>query len=73
MGFCRRVERKKRTIIEILLVGEYQEQTVLHFAIVDDAVQLLFCLVHARSVRRVDDEDETLGTCSFLCFSILIP
>lgn len=64
-GEERKVEEVVRTVVEILLVGKYQEQTILHLAVVDDAVQLLFCLVHARGVRRIDDENKTLSTCDF--------
>lgn len=58
-----RIIEKQRTLLEILLVGEYQQQTVLHFSVVDDAVQLLSGLIHTGAVGRVDDEDETLGAC----------
>lgn len=55
--------RGELTVWEILLVGEDEEQTVLHLAIVDDPVQLLPRLIDARAVGRVDNEDETLRAC----------
>jgi hypothetical protein len=45
---------------DVLLVGKHQEQRLLHLAVEDDAVQLLSCLVDARAVVGVDDEDEAL-------------
>lgn len=53
----------RHTFVQILLVGEDEKQTVLHFAIVDDAVQFLASLVHTNTVTRVDNEDKTLSTC----------
>lgn len=50
-------EESVRTVIEILLVGKDQQQAVLHFAVVDNAVQFLLSLLHAAAVRRVDDKD----------------
>lgn len=50
----------ERTIRQVLLVGEHQQQAVLHLAVVQDLVQLGPRLVDAVSVLRVDDKDETL-------------
>lgn len=52
---------KEPTFFQILLVGKDEEERVLHFAVVDDAVKLLAGLVYAGAVGGVDDEDETLG------------
>lgn len=52
------------TIGEILLVGEYEQQRVLHFPIVDDAVQLLPGLVYTGAIGRIDNEDQALGSCA---------
>lgn len=65
-----RTKRRQRTIVDILLVGKHEQKTVLHLAIVDDAVQLGPGLLDARAVGRVDDEDQTLGTwavCQYSC------
>lgn len=57
------VERGKEahTLLEILLVGEDEQETVLHFAVVDDAVEFLSGFFYAVSVAGVNDEDQTLG------------
>lgn len=55
--------QNKRTFLEILLVGKDEQETVLHFAIVDDTVEFLSGFLHTGSIGRVDDEDETLGSC----------
>ena len=49
------------TLLDILLVGKDEQQTVLHLVIIDDPVQLLPRLVHPGAVARVNDEDEALG------------
>lgn len=49
------------TLLEILLVGEDEQETVLHFAVVDDAVEFLSGFFYAVSVAGVNDEDQTLG------------
>lgn len=51
---------EKRTARDILLVGKDQEQRVLHFAIVDDLVQLRPSLLEAGGIARIHDEDQTL-------------
>jgi hypothetical protein len=56
---------KKFTVLDVLLVGKYQEQAVLHLAIVDDTMKFLLGLLDARAVRRVNNEDQTLGACSW--------
>nr|POF11644.1 hypothetical protein CFP56_44482 [Quercus suber] len=48
------------TSCNILLVREHQQQSVLHLAVLDDALQLVLGLVHAVAVIRVDDEDQAL-------------
>lgn len=54
--------REKLTIREILLVGKDKKQAILHFTVVDDAVEFLSSFIHAGTIRRVDDEDQALGT-----------
>lgn len=56
-----------RTSREILFVGKYEQQTVLHFTVAQYAVKLLFCLVDTFAVLAVDDEHQTLGA------SVVVP
>lgn len=51
------------TALEILLVGQHEKHAVAHFPVVDDAVEFGAGLVDAGAVGRVDDEDESLGSC----------
>lgn len=46
----------------ILLVGEDQQQRVLHFAVVDDLVQLRGSFLHAIRVAGVNHENQSLCT-----------
>lgn len=46
---------------EILFVGKDEQETVLHFTIRDDAVELLSGLIYPVSVLRVNDKDQSLG------------
>ena len=48
------------TSIDVLLVGKYEQEGVLHFAILDDACEFSSRLLHAVLVVAVDDEDEAL-------------
>lgn len=57
----RRRKGEAHTLLEILLVGEYEQETILHFAVVDDAVEFLSGFFYAVSVAGVNDEDQTLG------------
>lgn len=52
------------TSVDILLVGKDQQQAVLHFAVVDDSVQFRLGLLDSRAIRRVNDENKTLGSCA---------
>lgn len=51
------------TSFNILLVGENEEQAVLHLTIIDDAVKLLVSFHYAAAIGRVNNKDETLGAC----------
>lgn len=53
---------ERHTARDILLVGKDQKQRVLHFAIVDNLVQLRPGLLEAGGITRVHNEDETLCT-----------
>lgn len=48
------------TAWDILLVGKDQKQRVLHFAIVDNLVQLRASLLEAGGITRVHNEDKAL-------------
>lgn len=52
--------QKSRTAGNILLVGKDQQESILHFAVVDDLVQLRTSFLQARGVAGVDNEDQTL-------------
>lgn len=54
--------RGRHTARDILLVGKNQKQRVLHFAIVDNLVQLRLGLLEAGGITRVHDEDQALCT-----------
>ena len=51
------------TAIDILLVGEDEEDNVAHFAILDNAAEFGFGFFHASLVAVVDYEDESVGAC----------
>jgi hypothetical protein len=51
------------TAIDILLVGEDEEDDVAHFAVLDDTTEFGFGFFHASPVARVDYEDESVGAC----------
>ena len=53
----------KLTAIDILLVGEDEENNVAHFAVLDDTAEFGFGFFHASPVARVDYEDESVGAC----------
>lgn len=53
----------KHTTIDILLVGEDEEDDVAHFAVLDNTAEFGFGLFHAGPVARVDHEDESVGAC----------
>lgn len=53
----------KHTAIDILLVGEDEEDDVAHFAVLDNTAEFGFGLFHAGPVARVDHEDESVGAC----------
>ena len=53
----------KHTTIDILLVGEDEEDNVAHFAVLDNTAEFGFGFFHASPVARVDDEDESVGAC----------
>jgi hypothetical protein len=55
-----------RTSCQILLVGKHQQQSILHFPVLDDPCEFGPRLLDAVAVVRVDDEDETLGSCALL-------
>lgn len=54
----------RRTSLEILLVGKYKQQGVLHFPVLNDTGELGSCLVDTVAVVGVNDEDKTLGACT---------
>lgn len=47
----------KPTAIDILLVGENEEDDVAHFAVLDNTAEFGFSLFHAGPVARVNHED----------------
>lgn len=51
---------KTRTTANILLVGEHQQEGILHFAIVNDLVELRTSFLQASSVARIHHENQTL-------------
>lgn len=51
----------KHTAINILLVGEDEEDNVAHFAILDDTAEFGFGFLHAGPVAGVDYENESVG------------
>jgi hypothetical protein len=53
----------KLTAINILLVGEDEEDDVAHFAVLDNTAEFGFGLFHAGPVAGVDYEDESVGAC----------
>ena len=53
----------KHTTINILLVGEDEEDNVAHFAVLDNTAEFGFGFFHASPVARVDYEDESVGAC----------
>lgn len=50
------------TSVDVLLVGEDEEDDVAHFAVLDDAAEFGFCFLHARLVAGVYHEDEGVGS-----------
>jgi hypothetical protein len=55
-----------RTSCQILLVGKHQQQSILHFPVLDNPCEFGPRLLDAVAVVGVDDEDETLGSCALL-------
>jgi hypothetical protein len=53
----------KLTAINILLVGEDEEDDVAHFAVLDNTAEFGFGFFHASSVAGVDYKDESVGAC----------
>jgi hypothetical protein len=53
----------KHTAIDILLVGEDEENDVAHFAVLDDTAEFGLGFFHASSVAGVDYENESVGAC----------
>ena len=51
------------TSFDVLLVRKHQQQRVFHFSVQYYPMQLLPGLVDTRTIKRVDDEDETLCAC----------
>lgn len=60
-------DNRTRTAGNILLVGKHQQESILHFAIIDDLVKLRASLLHTVSVTGVDDEDQAL------CAGVVVP
>lgn len=54
-------QKGTRTAWDILLVGEHQQEGVLHFPIVDDLVQLRAGLLQSRGIAGIHHEDQALG------------
>lgn len=54
------------TTLNVLLVGKHHQQAVLHLPVRKNALQLESRLIDTVTVRRVNDEDETLENVSFL-------
>lgn len=55
--------RLRHTAINILLVGEDEENDIAHFAVLDDTAEFGLGFFHAGSVAGVDYEDESVGAC----------
>ena len=51
---------RRHTSWQVLLVGEHEEQTVLHLPIAQNPMQLLFCLVYPLPILAIHNEHETL-------------
>ena len=49
------------TAIDILLVGEDEEDDVTHFAVLDDTAEFRLGFFHASPVAGVNYEDESVG------------
>ena len=62
----KRGRMRRHTSWQVLLVGEHEEQTVLHLPIAQNPMQLLFCLVYPLPILAVHDEYETL------CSSVVV-
>lgn len=48
------------TTVDILLVGEDEEDNVAHFAVLDDAAEFGLGLLHTRAIAGVDYENESV-------------
>ena len=59
-GLSVRARDRRLTLCQILLVRKHEQQTIFHFPIIDDAVQLLPRLVHPGAIARIDNEDQAL-------------
>jgi hypothetical protein len=53
----------KHTTIDILLVGEDEEDDVAHFAVLNNTAEFGFGFLHASPVAGVDYENESVGAC----------
>lgn len=49
------------TSLKVLLVREDHEQTIAHFPVSQDPIELLPCLIYTISVLRINDEDQSLS------------
>lgn len=58
--FLGRESLNSLTSRQILLIRKHQQQTILHFPILNNPVQLLSRLIDTISVIRVNDENQTL-------------
>jgi hypothetical protein len=55
--------------LQILLVRKYQQQSILHFSVLDNARELGAGLVDTVTVVGIDDENQTLGACTEMLVS----
>jgi len=55
-------DNSRLTTVDILLVGEDEQDNVAHFAVLDDAAEFGFGFFHTRAVAGVDDENEGVGS-----------
>jgi hypothetical protein len=55
-----------RTSRQILLVGKHQQQSILHFPVLNNPCEFGPRLLDAVAIVRVDNEDEALSPCALL-------
>jgi hypothetical protein len=53
----------KPTAVNILLVGEDEEDNVAHFTVLNNTAEFGFGFFHTSPVAGVDHEDEGVGAC----------